>query len=120
MALKCANFVTLVNHMFESHVRHIRSSGELPSTLMWAAEEGHEAVVRLLLDRGADIESRDTEYGQSPLSLAARYGHEAVVRLLLDRGADTESRSRNGMTPLRYAEMRGREKTVELLRNRSS
>jgi len=121
MALECVNFVTLVNHMFESHARdQITSSGELPSTLLWAAKDGHEAVVRLLLDRGAVIESRDTSYGQSPLSWAAEKGHEAVVRLLLDRGADTESRSKTGKTPLQYAEMFGGKKTAELLQNRSS
>ncbi|KAN0068134.1 Ankyrin repeat-containing domain protein [Elaphomyces granulatus] len=32
--------------------------------LSWAAESGHEAVVRLLLENGADLESRDCGYGQ--------------------------------------------------------
>ncbi|KXX74246.1 Vegetative incompatibility protein HET-E-1, partial [Madurella mycetomatis] len=46
--------------------------------LSWAAENGHEAVVRLLLDTGkVDIDTRDN-MGQTPLSWAARNGHEAV------------------------------------------
>ncbi|KAH8649012.1 ankyrin repeat-containing domain protein, partial [Ilyonectria robusta] len=54
--------------------------------LSWAAEGGHEAVVRLLLEKGAAIEARD-RYGWTPLSLAAGGGHMAVVRLLKSYGA---------------------------------
>jgi ankyrin repeat protein len=47
----------------------------------WAAEKRHEAVVRLLLDRGARTETAD-KWDQTPLLAAAEYRHEAVVRLL--------------------------------------
>jgi ankyrin repeat protein len=50
--------------------------------LSLAASYGHEAIVKLLLEAKADIESRDTEYGRTPLSWAAEYGHEAIVKLL--------------------------------------
>ena len=56
--------------------------------LSWAAERGHEAVVRLLLERdGVDINCRDNyKYsGKTPLIWAAENGHEAVVELLLER-----------------------------------
>lgn len=47
--------------------------------LSWAAENGHEAVVKLLLGTGkVDVDSKD-EDGRTPLSLAAERGHEAVV-----------------------------------------
>ncbi|KAH0551748.1 hypothetical protein GP486_007034 [Trichoglossum hirsutum] len=39
--------------------------------LWWAADMGHEAVVKLLLEKGAELESKDPYYGQTPLSLAA-------------------------------------------------
>ena len=44
-------------------------------------------MVELLLEKGADVESKDTE-GQTPLSWAAKNGHEAVVNVLLEKGAE--------------------------------
>ena len=50
--------------------------------------------MKLLLEKGADVESKDREYGQTPLSWAAEKGHEAAVKLLLEKGADVESKER--------------------------
>jgi len=44
--------------------------------LSWAAENGHEAVVKLLLEKGAELDSNDNIYGRTPLSWAAMNGHE--------------------------------------------
>ncbi|KND87822.1 Ankyrin repeat domain-containing protein 50 [Tolypocladium ophioglossoides CBS 100239] len=49
--------------------------------LSWAVEEGNDAVIKLLLEKGANAESSDTE-GRTPLSLAADQGHEDVIKLL--------------------------------------
>jgi ankyrin repeat protein len=49
-----------------------------------AAEKGHEAVVRLLLEAKADVDAKIESYGETALQLAAEEGHEAVVRLLLE------------------------------------
>ncbi|KAF1968539.1 ankyrin [Bimuria novae-zelandiae CBS 107.79] len=48
-----------------------------------AAQNGNEAVVKLLLDKGADLELKD-KYGRTPLLWAVAKGHKAVVKLLLD------------------------------------
>jgi hypothetical protein len=89
------------------------SYGRTP--LSYAAENGHEAVVKLLLEKGAELETKDKDYGQTPLSWAAENGHEAVVKLLLEKGAELETKSNNGRTPLSWAAARGHEAVVKLL-----
>jgi ankyrin repeat protein len=54
--------------------------------LSYAAEKGHEAVVKLLLEKGAELETK-SNYGRTPLSYAAEKRHKAVVKLLLEKGA---------------------------------
>lgn len=54
--------------------------------LISATLSGHETTVNLLLERGADIDAKDSE-GPSPLQTAVACGHEAVVKVLLKAGA---------------------------------
>ncbi len=89
--------------------------GRLGRVFRWAALQGHEAVVRLLLlDEELDLDSRDDEL-KTPLCLAAGGGHDAVVKLLVKQGADLESRARWGRTLLIWAVAEGRETVVRLL-----
>jgi ankyrin repeat protein len=71
------------------------------TALHLAAAAGSVSTVRLLLDRGADIEARDTTWDSTPLEWAIvgsgmRLGHDpdpdwpATVRILLDAGAATD------------------------------
>ncbi|KAH7114077.1 hypothetical protein EDB81DRAFT_862436 [Dactylonectria macrodidyma] len=71
--------------------------------LMVASSYGHRAVVKLLLEKDADVEAKDSERGRTSLSWAVGNGHEAVVKLLLEKGANVESRDRDGRTPLSWA-----------------
>jgi ankyrin repeat protein len=57
------------------------------TALMWAAAEGHAAVVQALVDAGADVRAR-VPSGFTPLLFAVREGHIDVARLLLKAGAD--------------------------------
>ncbi|EXA53699.1 hypothetical protein FOVG_01432 [Fusarium oxysporum f. sp. pisi HDV247] len=88
------------------------SQGRTP--LWMAAENGDEAVVRLLLERGAHTEAAD-EWGWTPLYRAAENGHEAVVRLLLERGACTKVLDKDGRTPLAQVAANEHEAVVRLL-----
>jgi ankyrin repeat protein len=48
---------------------------------------GHEQITRLLIEKGADINTQGSHYG-SILQVALIRGHEVVARLLIEKGAD--------------------------------
>jgi hypothetical protein len=56
--------------------------------LFKAAERGHTEVVRLLLERGAQPNLKDTFYGATPITWAAEKGHVEAVRALLEKGSE--------------------------------
>ena len=84
--------------------------------LLWAAENGYKAVVKLLLEKGAELEAKDSFYSRTPLLYAAENGYEAVVKLLVEKGANLEAReSMYRRTPLLWAVENGHEAVVKLL-----
>src|SRR3990172_3527390 len=77
------------------------------NALMWAATENHSGVMRLLIERGADVNARSAkmkfgsvkmaaggaffdraEGGLTPLFFAAREGHLDAGRISFSAGAD--------------------------------
>ena len=89
------------------------------AALIRAAWEGEAEVVKLLLDRGANIEARD-KYGNTALLLSAGHGQAEVVSLLLDRGANIETRDKYGKTALILAAWSGKTEVVSLLLDRGA
>ncbi|RFU75866.1 ankyrin repeat [Trichoderma arundinaceum] len=91
-----------------------------------AAYFGIEKAVATLLDKGVDIDLRDS-HKQALLCLAAQNGHEAVVKILLvtagvnpnyrgqSEGIDVNAMSRHHITPLWLAASKGFEDIVKLL-----
>ncbi|KAF8421814.1 ankyrin repeat-containing domain protein [Tirmania nivea] len=86
------------------------------SPLSWAAQKGHEAVVRLLLERNdVNVDAKDNR-GRTPFSWAAGGGHEAIVRLLLARNdVDVNAKDNCDQSPLSWAAGSGKEAVVRLL-----
>ncbi len=87
--------------------------------LCWAVYSGDEAIVRLLLERGADVKAKDTA-GRTALFWAADKGYEAVMRLLLERGADIDAKDSLCHRPLRRAADSGHVAIVRLLLERGA
>jgi hypothetical protein len=79
-----------------------------------AVKGGHYLVVRLLIERGADV-NKSGPMGDTPLSTAALCGHHLVARLLIERGADVNKSGPIGDTPLCAAAYYGHHLVARLL-----
>lgn len=102
----------------------------LPRTATWLVEDGmdvntvnsarrscldaasahdHVDIIRLLISRGADVNSN------SPIQTAVRSGHAEVVRALVEGGADFNAKDEEDSNPLLEAAGRGYEVVVRVL-----
>ncbi|KFH07155.1 ankyrin repeat-containing protein [Toxoplasma gondii MAS] len=87
----------------------------LMRTAFWHASwKGHEAVCRLLLEKGAAINHQDFE-GRTPLHEAAHHGHAHIVKFLIENNAAIDMPDAAGETPLMRAVRGGRIEIVEIL-----
>lgn len=105
------------------------------TALMAAASNGHEPIVRILLDAGASANKQDSS-GLTALIWAAVYGHVSVAELLLQRGADpnvcdkgtietissglSPTFLQGGKTALMYAAFYGHDSTARVLLDRGA
>jgi ankyrin repeat protein len=104
---------------------NVRETTRGQTALMWAAAEGHAAVIRLLVKHGSDIhavshppstqkrggprvmaitEGRSTRVDTfTPLQFAVRGGHVEAVKALLDGGASIDEEAPGSMSLLALA-----------------
>ncbi|RDW82941.1 hypothetical protein BP5796_04432 [Coleophoma crateriformis] len=79
------------------------SSGCSPSSALHRAiERENIPMIRLLLERGADVMKKDAN-GLTSFHVAVKNGNEEVVKLLLDRGLDPNVKDSLSRTVLFYA-----------------
>jgi ankyrin repeat protein len=82
--------------------------------LYFAAQIGHEDIVRLLHVHGANVGTRDV-HGRTPIWRAADNVHTATVSLLIENGADIDSRYEFAIAPIAEAEIPGQKEASRLL-----
>lgn len=90
-----------------------------------ASQNGHEEIVRLLIEHGADVNAtiidspslpyKEIKVGASPLHLAAWNGHEGICRILIEAGADVGAKNAVGATPEVIASNHRRDRVADLL-----
>ncbi len=81
------------------------------SALMLAALKGHVPLVKLLVEKDADV----NKPGWTPLHYAATAGNVPIIELLLENSAYIDAESPNGSTPLMMAAMYGSPESVKVL-----
>ena len=85
------------------------------TALSWAAAEGSEESIDLLLDQPSiEIDIPD-KLGQTPLLRAADTGHTKCLRMLLDKGANVRHVDNEGRTALSLAAIKGHKVVAKFL-----
>jgi ankyrin repeat domain-containing protein 50 len=103
---------------FQVYWTTIDSYARCPQTftdLMVGSYFGHEAVVGLLLEKGADVDAKNN-YGWTALHWAAMKGYSTVVvALLLKEAIKVDVKDNDGRTALHQAASNGHSAAVRLL-----
>lgn len=89
-------------------------SSSAASALYMASRFGHNSIVQLLLERGAQANFKGSG-NDVPLIQAASNGHIEIVQLLLNHGALIDQKAHDGWTALIRACHKGHEGVVKLL-----
>ncbi|MCE9561263.1 MAG: ankyrin repeat domain-containing protein [Planctomycetes bacterium] len=98
-------------------IRYAKSFGmdDGQTLLHYAAERGEIGTAKLLLEAGADIESRDSLWGETPLQCAAMFGQVEMLRYLLDQKASI--RGSVGMVAMSRASGENSGTVIRILRD---
>lgn len=59
----------------------------MTTALVEASKQGHLKIVKILVQKGADVKIHDNE----PLRVASKHGHLEIVKFLIDNGADVSA-----------------------------
>ena len=68
------------------------------SPLSWATMMGHTDAVKLLIQRGADLNVRQ-EDGGTPMHIAVALGRAEIAEILIKEGADVTAKNKAGQVP---------------------
>jgi len=104
-------WTALMNAVYQGNANCVealaaQSRQEVNRGLLVAALMGHKDTVKVLLDHGAEVDTR-AEDGRTPLMLAAGKGDNDLVSVLLKAGADPTLTDKSGATAGSLATAKG-------------
>jgi len=108
-----------------ANINHVVPSNPGAATALQAAldvadfKEEHLAMVKYLLDQGADVKVRNSA-GQTPLMFSTDRGRMDAARALIEKGADVNAVDNKGGFPLLLAACKGNSQLVALLAQRGA
>ena len=100
--------------IIEIEIKNNKWSWTYSALIEIASDRGYIGIVRLLLDKGVDVNARGKEFSNA-LQAASSSGHAEIVRLLLDKGADVNAQSGKCGNGLQAASDGGHAEIVRLL-----
>ncbi len=104
-------------NLFELLLRRgarINGRPESPAPIHYAIFTQRPEFLRLLVDKGADVNARDNT-GDTPLTAAAKRGDVASIRYLLDHGAERNVKNNEGLIALDHARRLGHLEAAKIL-----
>ncbi|PGG96211.1 hypothetical protein AJ79_09680 [Helicocarpus griseus UAMH5409] len=84
--------------------------------MIWAACYADEDLVQFLGEHKARLDVLDSGHGQTPLIWAVQRGHRGNVKALLELGVDPNYMGTCGFSPVVWAEQKGDEVIIEMLK----
>ena len=84
------------------------------TALILAVKHNREALIPMLLEKGANINHKINRGGTS-LMFAALFGFEKIVKMLVENRAELDSGTNRGQTPLMLASRKGHTSIVQYL-----
>lgn len=85
----------------------LRCGNQSRTALDLAAADGNVGLVRLLIQRGADVNAAGSD-GRTALHTAAAGGHQDVIHILVEHGANVDTADSDGWTAVLFAASSGR------------
>jgi len=108
-------FQDLVGDLLVKRLEQVFAWGGREMTpILAAASGGHANILRLLLEYGADVDSRN-KYGETPLHGASWNGKLDAGQHLVEYGADINARNEDDWTPLFHAVFHGHTEFAQML-----
>lgn len=104
----------IAKELLESGEYNVDSASKMGTTaLIEAAAAGHQALLRMLLDKSVDL-TRQNWYGTA-IHCAAESGQSASISNLVNAGLDVDIRDSSGRSALHCATISGHPRAMQLL-----